>query len=76
MKLKSSNLKKKQKLLRYSFSSVFMVTTEDIPHSSGVSEEPVKITVKTEINNVIWIGLVIGVIASIIINLILKHFTF
>ena len=32
----------KQKLFRYKFSSGISATTDDIPHSSGVSDDPVK----------------------------------
>ena len=38
------NLKPKQKLFRYIFSFILSTTTEENPHSSGVSLEPVKRT--------------------------------
>ena len=39
----SLSLRKKQKLFRYISSSNFSVTTEEYPHSSCVSDEPVNI---------------------------------
>ncbi len=51
----SLNLKTKQKLFKYNFSLVCCVRTDEIPHSSGVSEDPVNIT--SPYSNVRWFSL-------------------